>query len=144
MIGQMHVGDGDPELDQRLSDELDAVNAAATSGTPAAEELTVRTADDDGLAGGISGWTWGVAAGIGMLWVREDRRGDGTGAQLLQAFEEAARARGVTHVFTTSFTFQAPGFYEKQGYVELFRWQDLPTVGQADVHLRKDLVPTGS
>ena len=33
---QILVGDGDPDLDQRLSDELDEVNAAATTGTPAA------------------------------------------------------------------------------------------------------------
>jgi GNAT superfamily N-acetyltransferase len=137
---QILVGDGDPDLDQRLSDELDAVNAAATTGTPAARELTVQLHDDDGLVGGLSGWTWGVAAGIGMTWVRGDRRGDGTGARLLDAFETEARARGCTHVFTTSFTFQAPGFYERHGYVELFRWQDLPVVGQADVHLRKELV----
>lgn len=138
---QILVGDGDPDLDQRLSDELDAVNAAATTGTPAARELTVQLHDADGLVGGLSGWTWGVAAGIGMTWVRADRRGDGTGARLLAAFEDEARARGCTHVFTTSFTFQAPGFYERHGYVELFRWQDLPVVGQADVHLRKELAP---
>lgn len=137
---QILVGDGDPDLDQRLSDELDAVNAAATTGTPAARELTVQLHDDDGLVGGLSGWTWGVAAGIGMTWVRADRRGDGTGSRLLEAFEAEARARGCTHVFTTSFTFQAPGFYERHGYVELFRWQDLPVVGAADVHLRKELV----
>jgi GNAT superfamily N-acetyltransferase len=135
------VGDGDPDLDQRLSDELDAVNAAATTGTPAARELTVQQHDADGLVGGLSGWTWGVAAGIGMTWVRADRRGDGTGSRLLAAFEDEARARGCTHVFTTSFTFQAPGFYERHGYVELFRWQDLPVVGEADVHLRKELTP---
>lgn len=140
---QILVGDGDPDLDQRLSDELDAVNAAATTGTPAARELTVQLHDDDGLVGGLSGWTWGVAAGIGMTWVRADRRGDGTGSRLLDAFEAEARARGCTHVFTTSFTFQAPGFYERHGYVELFRWQDLPALGQADVHLRKELAPQG-
>lgn len=140
MSDQILVGDGDPDLDQRLSDELDAVNAAATTGTPAARELTVQLHDADGLVGGLSGWTWGVAAGIGMTWVRADRRGDGTGARLLDAFEDEARSRGCTHVFTTSFTFQAPGFYERHGYVELFRWQDLPTVGAADVHLRKELV----
>lgn len=138
---QIFVGDGDPALDQRLSEELDAVNAAATVGTPAARELTVQLHDEGGLVGGLSGWTWGVAAGIGMTWVRADRRGDGTGSRLLAAFEDEARARGCTHVFTTSFTFQAPGFYERHGYVELFRWQDLPVVGEADVHLRKELTP---
>lgn len=134
------VADGLPELDQRLSDELDVVNAAATPGTPAARELTVRLLDaDDELAAGLSGWTWGVAAGIGMTWVRAGDRGAGLGGRLLAAFEEEARARGCTHVFVTSFTFQAPAFYERHGYVELFRWEGVPTPDAADVHLRKEL-----
>ncbi|MBZ5737466.1 GNAT family N-acetyltransferase [Nocardioides mangrovi] len=134
------VGDAVPALDQRLSDELDLVNAAATRGTAAARELTVQVLDDDGvLAAGMSGWTWGVAAGIGMTWVREDTRGAGLGARLLAEFEAEARRRGCTHVFVTSFTFQAPGFYERHGYVEIFRWEDVPVVGSSDVHFRKDL-----
>jgi GNAT superfamily N-acetyltransferase len=134
------VADGLPDLDQRLSDELDVVNAAATAGVPAARELTVRVLDDDGdLAAGLSGWTWGVAAGIAMTWVREASRGAGLGGQLLAAFEAEAKARGCEHVFVTSFTFQAPGFYERHGYVELFRWEGVPTPDAADVHLRKEL-----
>lgn len=134
------VADGLPELDQRLSDELDVVNAAATPGVPAARELTVQLLDDAGeLAAGLSGWTWGGAAGIGMTWVAASCRGAGLGGRLLAAFEDEARARGCTHVFVTSFTFQAPGFYERHGYVELFRWEGVPTADSADVHLRKEL-----
>lgn len=134
------IADGLPDLDQLLSDELDVVNAAATPGVPAARELTVRLLDDAGeLAAGLSGWTWGVAAGIGMTWVRESSRGAGLGSRLLEAFESEARTRGCTHVFVTSFTFQAPGFYERHGYVELFRWDGVPTPDAADVHFRKEL-----
>ena len=133
------VGDADPELDRRLSDELDVVNAAATRGTAPARELTVQLHDDGSLAAGVSGWTWGVAAGIAMTWVRADARGIGLGARLLAAFESEARRRGCTHVFVTSFTFQSPGFYERHGYREIFRWEDVPVAGAADVHLRKDL-----
>ena len=134
------VADGLPELDERLSDELDKVNAAATDGVPPSRELTVQILDDAGaLAAGMSGWTWGVAAGIGMTWVREAARGDGLGTRLLTAFEVEARARGCTHVFVTSFTFQAPGFYERRGYREIFRWEGVPTPDAADVHFRKDL-----
>lgn len=74
-----------------------------------------------------------------MTWVREDARGTGLGERLLTDFEAEARSRGCTHVFVTSFTFQAPGFYEKQGYREIFRWQGVPTPDAADVHLRKEL-----
>jgi GNAT superfamily N-acetyltransferase len=134
------VGEGDPELDQRLSDELDRVNAAATPDVPASRELTVRVTDESGdLAAGVSGWTWGVAAGIAMTWVREDVRGDGVGSTLLSRFEDEARARGCTHVFVTSFTFQAPAFYERHGYREIFRWDGVPTPDAADVHFRKEL-----
>ena len=134
------VGDALPELDQRLSAELDRVNAAATLGIAPARQLTVQIIDASGeLAAGMSGWTWGVAAGIGLTWVRETSRGDGIGAQLLAEFETEARSRGCTHVFVTSFTFQAPGFYQRHGYREIFRWQGVPTEEEADVHFRKDL-----
>lgn len=137
---RLAVGDAVPELDQRLSDELDLVNAEATKGTAPARELTVQVLDDEGkLAAGMSGWTWGVAAGIGMTWVREDTRGAGLGTTLLDEFEAEARKRGCTHVFVTSFSFQAPGFYERHGYGEIFRWDDVPVVGAFDVHFRKDL-----
>ncbi len=134
------VAGGLPELDQRLSDELDAFNGRATAPLAAARELTVQLLDDaGGLAAGLSGWTWGVAAGIGMTWVREDARGNGLGARLLGDFEAEARSRGATHAFVTSFTFQAPAFYERHGYREIFRWVGVPTPDAADVHLRKDL-----
>ena len=134
------VGEALPELDQRLSAELVRVNSEATQGTAPARELTVQILDASGeLAAGMSGWTWGVAAGIGLTWVRETSRGDGLGAQLRAEFETEARSRGCMHVFVTSFTFQAPGFYERHGYRELFRWQGVPTEEAADVHFRKDL-----
>lgn len=134
-----YVGGADQDLDQRLSDQLDRYNAAATPEVAPAEELTVRVEDDGELVGGLSGWTWGGAAGIGMTWVHDEHRGGGVGSRLLEAFEQEARRRGCTHVFVTSFTFQAPGFYGRHGYQEIFRWESVPTVGRDDVHLRKQL-----
>lgn len=133
------IGKADSALDQMLSDELDKVNAAATPGVAPAEELTVRVEQSGGLVAGVSGWTWGQAAGIGMTSVREDHRGTGLGARAMSAFENEAKERGCTHVFVTSFTFQAPGFYECLGYREIFRWDSVPTAGRDDIHLRKEL-----
>lgn len=132
------VGEADPELDRRLSDELDRVNRTATAEVAPQRELTVQILDDvDELIGGLSGWTWGHAAGIGLLWVREDARGSGVGSELLAEFEDVARERGCRQIFTTSFTFQAPELYQRHGYVEIGRWDGLPIDGIADVHLRK-------
>jgi predicted GNAT family acetyltransferase len=133
------TGKADAALDQRLNDELDRFNVAATPGVAAAEELTVKVEQDGELIAGVSGWTWGQAAGIGMTWVREDQRGTGLGASLLAAFEREAVDRGCAHVFVTSFTFQAPAFYERLGYEEIFRWEAVPTPGRDDVHMRKQL-----
>ncbi len=135
----MTTGKADPALDQRLNDELSAFNTSATPGISAAEELTVRAEIGEELVAGVSGWTWGQAAGIALTWVRDDQRGTGVGARLVAAFEREAARRGCTHVFVTSFTFQAPAFYQRLGYVEIFRWESVPTPGRDDVHMRKEI-----
>lgn len=135
----VRVGGADPALDRVLNDELDRFNSAATPGVAPAGELTVRVEQAGRLVAGVSGWTWGEAAGIAMTWVHEDHRGSGVGATAMTAFESEARRRGCTHVFVTSFTFQAPGFYERLGYREIFRWESVPGTGSDDVHLRKEI-----
>ena len=137
--GRLTVAAGDPALDARLSDELDRHNVAA-SGVGGQRELTVSVRDDDGdLLGGLSGWSWGTCAGVAMLWVREDARQSGCGRRLLAAAEREAAARGCTQVVLSSFTFQAPDFYRRQGYQETGRTEGLPVAGAADVHFRKTL-----
>lgn len=134
--GEVLVGGADPALDAALSEGLTAFNTAVAG---ASDELTVRVRDDDGaLLAGLSGWVWGSSAGIGLLWVRDDARRAGWGARLVAAFEREARARGCARLLVSSFTFQAPGFYERQGFVEVARVPDLPP-GHADVHLAKPL-----
>ena len=133
------VGGADAELDATLSAELTTFNEAS-SGVRDQRELTVRVRDDDGaLIGGLSGWTWGTCAGVGMLWIREDARRSGWGARMLAAAEKEAVARGCEQMVLSSFTFQAPDFYRRQGYIETGRTEGLPTAGMADVHFRKDL-----
>ena len=137
--GLLVSGDGDPALDQRLSDELDAYNVAA-AGAGQQHEFTVKAEDDQGaLIGGLSGWTWGTSAGISMVWVRADSRQSGWGGRLVDAAEDVARERGCARVNVSSFTFQAPDFYARHGYVEVGRTESLPLVGQADVHFVKHL-----
>jgi|SRR5829696_9104834 len=135
----LEVGGADAELDARLSDELTRYNEAA-SGVRDQRELTVRVRDGHGdLVGGLSGWTWGTCAGVGMFWIREDVRRSGWGSRLLAAAEAEALARGCEQMVLSSFTFQAPDFYRRHGYVETDRTEGLPVTGMADVHFRKDL-----
>ncbi len=136
---ELVTGDADPELDEQLSKHLDAYNFAA-SGVADQREFTVKAEDGEGrLVAGLSGWTWGTCAGIGMVWVRDDSRSAGWGGRLLGAAEELARGRGCDRIFVSSFTFQAPGFYQAHGYRECARVENYPLDGVADVYLVKQL-----
>lgn len=61
------------------------------------------------------------------------------GSRILQAAEIEARRRGCDRVAVSSFTFQAPGFYQRHGYAETGRTLGIPG-GYADVHLFKSLI----
>ena len=131
------TGKADAALDQLLSDELDTFNASATPDVAAAKTPSEWRRTENWWR--ISGWTWGRAAGIGMSWVREDRRGTGVGARFVAAFEGEAVARGCTHVFGHVLHLPGPGFYQRLGCEEIFRWESVPTPGRDDVHMRKEL-----
>ncbi|ONI75406.1 GNAT family N-acetyltransferase [Kribbella sp. ALI-6-A] len=139
----LSIGDGDKELSERLSAGLDEFNFAAT-GTTAADqgELSVKVVDDAGeIVGGLTAWTWAGLLGIEMLWIREDHRSEGWGSKLLLAAEEEARRRGCDRACVSSFTFQAPDFYQRHGYTETGRTLGIPG-GAEDVHMFKKLDPT--
>jgi hypothetical protein len=63
------VRTSDKPLEARLSDELSKYNASATPDVASAKELNVRAEEGADLIGGMSGWTWGCAAGIAMAWM---------------------------------------------------------------------------
>jgi len=135
----LSTGEEDQELVAALEAGLDSDNAA-TSGVADQRSFFVRIGDEDGqLVAGLAGWTWGPCAGISLVWVREDSRRTGCGAQLLAAAEDLVRGRGCNRVFVSSFTFQAPQFYERHGFVECARVEDYPLDGTADVYLVKHL-----
>jgi len=132
------TGERDTELDDRLTEELVAFNNAAT-GAAYRGTFSVKVTDEaDELVGGLTAWTWGGLCGIELLWVRDGSRKDGWGSRILQAAEAEARRRGCDRVAVSSFTFQAPGFYQRHGYAETGRTLGIPG-GHADVHLFKSL-----
>jgi len=95
-------------------------------------------APDDAIVGGLVGDTsWGWLH-VDLLWIREDLRGQGYGRQLLAQAEDEARRRGVKHAFLDTFGFQAPAFYQKQGYVVFGELDDFPA-GHRRYWLKKDL-----
>jgi GNAT superfamily N-acetyltransferase len=80
----------------------------------------------DAVLGGALGHVWGGWLDLDALWVTEPYREQGYGAKLLRAAEDEARMQGCHGVFLTSFSFQAPTFYEKFGYEVVADIPDYP------------------
>jgi GNAT superfamily N-acetyltransferase len=58
---------------------------------------------------------------IHALWVAESLRGLGVGTDILEAAENASIKSGCRAAILDTFSFQAPAFYEKRGYVRVGR-----------------------
>ena len=125
-------------LKQVVVDHLDTYNVAVTGfGDYGPVNLFLRDAGDE-VVGGLLGAMWGGVLYVRILWVSEALRGRGFGRRLMEMAERRAVERGCRHVFVDTFSFQAPGFYEKLGYLIYARAEDWP-VGHAHHFLRKDL-----
>ena len=99
-----------------LEDRLYEYNVEKT-GVDDGQWLAIFLRDDQQtIQAGLSGWTWCGSCYISTVWVHKDLRGQGVGTKLLQAAEQEARRRGSQRIVLSSFSFQAPGFYQKLGY----------------------------
>ena len=93
--------------------------------------LHIAAYDDDGrIIGGILGGTYWGWMYIDILWVHENHRRRGLGSELLQKAEEEALQRSCHHVHVDTMSWQAPAFYEKNGYEVIGVLPDIPKGNQ--------------
>lgn len=78
------------------------------------------------VEGGIFGHLWADWFKVDYAFLPPHRRGQRLGARIVSTLEAAAVARGARGVWLQSFSFQAPGFYQKLGYREIAQLQDRP------------------
>jgi GNAT superfamily N-acetyltransferase len=109
------------------------------AGASAEENLCfVLQGPDEEVVGGIIGATYWGWFYINLMWLKEEFRGKGYGEQLLAQAEAEALRRGAKHAYLDTFTFQAPGFYEKYGYEVFGELEGFPQ-GHTRFFMRKDL-----
>ena len=95
------------------------------------EPLNIYVEDDSGeLMAGLVAETFGNWLEIEYLFVKEELRRQGIGTQLLQQAESEAKKRNCRFAFVNTYQFQAPAFYQKYGYKEVFTMKDYPYTGQ--------------
>lgn len=127
----------DPRDAALLRDEL--YRDLAAKGVPPEHRrsLACYLRDAEGqVVGGAEGdvrWDW---LKLDNMWVRRDLRGRGFGTRLLAAFEELGATLGCRHARTSTYSFQAPGFYQGLGYAVLAEYPDYPP-GHSKVDLVK-------
>jgi ribosomal protein S18 acetylase RimI-like enzyme len=126
-----------------LEDRLYNHNRRAT-GRDDGKGLVFVAVDEHGIQiGAIAGYSWAGIAAIKQLWVDEDHRGHGLGRTLLDAAVDEAIVRGCESVWTLSYTFQAPGLYEKCGFERVAELTGWPP-GHANIVLRRQLKASAS
>ena len=103
------------------------------------KSLSLYVEDDSGeLLAGLVAETFGNWLEIEYLFVKEELRGQGIGSQLLQRAESEAKKRNCCFACVNTYQFQAPTFYQKHGYKEVFTLKDYPCTGQRHYY-QKDL-----
>jgi ribosomal protein S18 acetylase RimI-like enzyme len=81
------------------------------------ERIGLVVHDDGGsMVGGIACRTFYNSAVIDQIWIEEQHRGKGYGRGLVTEVEKQAKELGCVSIQTSSYSFQAPEFYQKLGY----------------------------
>ncbi|WP_249898779.1 GNAT family N-acetyltransferase [Paenibacillus sp. PK3_47] len=136
-ISELH-----PEQNQRqISSLLEQHSRSADQDIPPYEREAISLAayENDIFAGGITGdIVWNIL-NVHLLAVDPSFRGNGLGAALLEELEARARLRGCKVSELTTMSWQAPHFYQKQGYEIFGEIKDCPNEGQTKYYLKKKL-----
>lgn len=112
----------DGEAEAVIRDGLSAYNFGKT-GYRDQRPLAVFASDpgSGAVLGGLLGSTSMGLLRIDRFFLPEDRRLRGLGSRILRMAEEEGLRRGCSRAILFTLTFQAPGFYKKQGWQELGR-----------------------
>ncbi|MBF4209138.1 GNAT family N-acetyltransferase [Pseudomonas donghuensis] len=108
-------------------------------GPYAYEDFQLYARDSSGqVIGGMfghfgMGWLY-----IDYLWLNDSKRNNGLGSQLLKKAEDEAQCRGCNGLFLYTYSFQAPDFYQKQGFQMMGVLEDCPP-GHQRYYLKKVL-----
>lgn len=95
------------------------------------EPLNIYVEDEQGnLIAGMVAETFGNWLEIEYFYVQEDFRGQGIGSNILNRAEKEARERKCNYSFVNTYQFQAPDFYKKHGYEEVFALKEYPYTGE--------------
>jgi GNAT superfamily N-acetyltransferase len=118
-----------------LSDFNDAVTGLSDRRPLAAVVRDPKTGDI--LGGAIGRSSLGLLF-LDLFYLPQSHRGTGLGTEVLRLFEDEGRRRGCRAAVLYTISFQAPGFYERNGWR---RFGEIPCdpPGTSRIFMTKDL-----
>lgn len=124
-----------------IDNKIDQFNAAQLSftGTTQFYKNYVIYDEEDNIIAGINGCFYlRECLYISILFVNEDKRGQGLGRFLLEFMEQEAKKENIQLIHLDTFDFQAKDFYLKYGY-EIFGVLDDCPQGHKRYYMKKKL-----
>lgn len=118
-----------PETRTAIFEGLIAFNLLQTEGVhgpPRYVALSLRDPETGKPVGGLTARIGYSRMFVELIFVPEHLRGQKLGEKLMLEAEEVARNNGCTGIWLDTFSFQAPGFYEKLGYTVFGKLADYP------------------
>jgi len=128
----------DEEIERAIGGGLDSFNAALT-GVSDVKPLAVVVKDPatgDAVGGAIGRSSLGLLF-LDLLYLPEALRGSGLGTAVLRMFEEEGKRRGCQSGVLYTISFQAPGFYERNGWRRFGEIASKP--GMSRIFMTKEL-----
>lgn len=122
------VAEGEPNPEDKKALVEGMLSYHASNGHPRKSEIfsiILKDKSEKVLGGVIVSFLWN-AMEIQTLWVDELLRDKGYGTKLMTMVEEEAIKRGCTIAYTNTFSWQAPEFYEKLGYILYGKLDNFP------------------
>lgn len=107
----------DERIHQVIGEGLNQFNdAIAGYGDRHALAVVLKNPDNGEPLGGALGRSSLGLLFLELFFLPASLRGDGLGTRILAAFEEEGRRRGCRSAVLYTISFQAPGFYERNGW----------------------------
>jgi GNAT superfamily N-acetyltransferase len=102
--------------------------------------ITARDAKGK-VVGGLILQSYWRESYIELLWLSDKARGKRLGSALIKEAERIAQKRGSCLIHLNTFSFQAPGFYEKNGYKRFGRMSGSPKGESRHFYVKKLRAP---
>ncbi|MDN7243108.1 GNAT family N-acetyltransferase [Planococcus sp. N028] len=104
------------------------------------EQVSFIARNDNGeIIGGVTGTSFWRQMHVDFLWVDPAERGQGIAEQLMHQLEDYSRSLACRLMIVETFSFQAPNFYKKLGFVEFGVIEDHPA-GHSFHYFEKRLI----